>query len=235
RGQRRARRPGVRHRRRRVHRLLARQEAAPGRVHRPRHPAEHRGRGESGAAAAARPRRRAAGAAGAVRGRPLRRRQLRAGHRRLPVRLPRRQPLRARGRRLQEFRLFRVHQSMLIGSFGFHFGWQYKTSAEAATDGVRIILRLCAESMTVKRVIHTASVTAASPLTKSSSAAAAVYSDFISESCWTLLDVDYPLRSVHFDKYIESKVLSEKELLSYNDATCPLRSVPLCRCLPDNP
>ncbi|VAI92913.1 unnamed protein product [Triticum turgidum subsp. durum] len=76
---------------------------------------------------------------------------------------------------------------------------KYKTSAEAAADGVRVILGLCAESKTVKRVIHTASVTAASPLTKSSSAAAAVYSDFISESCWTLLDVDYPLRSVHFD------------------------------------
>ncbi|KAM3297686.1 hypothetical protein ACQJBY_039557 [Aegilops geniculata] len=98
---------------------------------------------------------------------------------------------------------------------------KYKTSAEAAADGVRVILRLCAESNTVKRVIHTASVTAASPLTKSSSAAAAVYGDFISESCWTPLDVDYPLRSVHFDKYIESKVLSEKELLSYNDSKSP--------------
>ncbi|VAI80791.1 unnamed protein product [Triticum turgidum subsp. durum] len=119
---------------------------------------------------------------------------------------------------------------------------KYKTSAEAAADGVCVILRLCAQSKTVKRVIHTASVTAASPLTKSSSAATAVYSDFISESCWTLLDVDYPLRSVHFDvqndnlsgniiivtvlgahlqKYIESKVLSEKELLSYNDGESP--------------
>lgn len=98
---------------------------------------------------------------------------------------------------------------------------KYKTSAEAAADAVRVILRLCAESRTVKRVIHTASVTAASPLTKSSSAAAAVYGDFISESCWTLLDVNYPLRSVHFDKYIESKVLSEKELLSYNDGENP--------------
>ncbi|XP_037459900.1 putative anthocyanidin reductase [Triticum dicoccoides] len=98
---------------------------------------------------------------------------------------------------------------------------KYKTSAEAAVDAVRVILRLCAESKTVKRVIHTASVSAASPLTKSSTAASAVYRDFISESCWTALDVDYPLRNTHFDKYIESKVLSEKELLRYNDGESP--------------
>ena len=79
------------------------------------------------------------------------------------------------------------------------FYCQYKTAAEAAADAVRVILRLCEESKTVKRVIHTASVTAASPLTESSSATAAVYGDFISESCWTPLDVDYPLRSAHFD------------------------------------
>ncbi|KAM0834041.1 hypothetical protein ACQ4PT_063861 [Festuca glaucescens] len=59
-----------------------------------------RGRGESGPAAAAPPRRRAARPAAAVSGRPLRRRQLRAGHRRMPVRLPRRHAVGARGRRV---------------------------------------------------------------------------------------------------------------------------------------
>jgi hypothetical protein len=79
------------------------------------------------------------------------------------------------------------------------FCCQYKNAAEAAADAVRVILRLCEESKTVKRVIHTASVSAASPLTESSSTTAAVYKDFISESCWTALGVDYPLRNPHFD------------------------------------
>ena len=65
---------------------------------------------------------------------------------------------------------------------------------------VRVILRQCEESKTVKRVIHTASISAASPLKdKDDGAGAAGYKDFISESCWTPLDVDYHLRSPHFD------------------------------------
>ncbi|KAM0855743.1 hypothetical protein ACQ4PT_049571 [Festuca glaucescens] len=107
---------------------------------------------------------------------------------------------------------------------------KYKTATEAAADAVRVILRLCKESKTVKRVIHTASVSAASPLTKSSSAATAVYRDFISESCWTPLDVDYPLPNPHFDKYIESKLVSEKELLGYNDGESPAFEVVTLPC-----
>jgi hypothetical protein len=41
---------------------------------------------------------------------------------------------------------------------------QYKSTAEAAVDAVRVILQQCAESKTVKRVIHTASMSTASPL-----------------------------------------------------------------------
>nr|XP_020167825.1 putative anthocyanidin reductase isoform X1 [Aegilops tauschii subsp. strangulata] len=119
-------------------------------------------------------------------------------------------------------------------------------AAEAAVGAVRSILRQCEESGTVKRVIHTASMSTASPLT------AAGYKDFIDESCWTPFDVDYPLRSADFDvsasrssssstnqsgrdicqltveiivicmqKYMLSKLLSEKELLSYNDGEDP--------------
>jgi hypothetical protein len=79
------------------------------------------------------------------------------------------------------------------------FCCQYTTAAEAAAEAVRVILRLCEESKTVKRVIHTASVTAASPLTESSSATTAVYKTYISESCWTTPDINYPLRNPHFD------------------------------------
>ena len=74
---------------------------------------------------------------------------------------------------------------------------QYKSTAEAAVAAVRVILRQCEESQTVKRVIHTASISSASPLKEAG--AGAGYKDFISESCWTPLDVDYPLRSAHFD------------------------------------
>lgn len=92
---------------------------------------------------------------------------------------------------------------------------KYKNTADAAVDAVREILRQCAESKTVKRVIHTASISTASPLIDVPGAAG--YRDFIDESCWTPLDVDYPLRSAHFDKYVLSKMMSEKELLGYND------------------
>jgi nucleoside-diphosphate-sugar epimerase len=96
---------------------------------------------------------------------------------------------------------------------------QYKNTADAAVDAVREILRQCAESKTVKRVIHTASISTASPLidVPGAGVGAAGYRDFIDESCWTPLDVDYPLRSAHFDKYVLSKMMSEKELLGYND------------------
>lgn len=99
---------------------------------------------------------------------------------------------------------------------------QYKSTAEAAVDAVRAILRQCEESRTVKRVIHTASVAAASPLLEREVSASGVgYRDFIDESCWTSLNVDYPLRSAHFDKYILSKLQSEQELLSYNNGESP--------------
>jgi len=96
---------------------------------------------------------------------------------------------------------------------------KYKSTAEAAVAAVRVILRQCEESQTVKRVIHTASISSASPLKEAG--AGAGYKDFISESCWTPLDVDYPLRSAHFDKYILSKLQSEWELLSYNGGERP--------------
>uniref|UniRef100_A0A804LUT5 NAD-dependent epimerase/dehydratase domain-containing protein n=1 Tax=Zea mays TaxID=4577 RepID=A0A804LUT5_MAIZE len=101
-------------------------------------------------------------------------------------------------------------------------GSQYKSTAEAVVDAVRAILRQCEESRTVKRVIHTASVAAASPLLEEEVSASGVgYRDFIDESCWTSLNVDYPLRSAHFDKYILSKLRSEQELLSYNGGESP--------------
>ncbi|KAG8075113.1 hypothetical protein GUJ93_ZPchr0006g41994 [Zizania palustris] len=91
-------------------------------------------------------------------------------------------------------------------------GCQYKNTAEAALDATRVILQQCADSKTVKRVIHTGSMATSSPLREDSTG----FKDSIDESCWTPLDVDYPHRSAQFDEYILSKLLSEKELLGYS-------------------
>ena len=71
---------------------------------------------------------------------------------------------------------------------------QYKSTAEAAQDAARVILRQCADSETVKRVIHTGSMVACSPLKEDSTG----FKDAVDESCWTPLDVDYPLRDPQF-------------------------------------
>ncbi|CAN6205991.1 unnamed protein product [Urochloa humidicola] len=90
---------------------------------------------------------------------------------------------------------------------------KYKNTTEATVDAARIILRQCERSGTVKRVIHTASITAASPLTED----AGGYKDFINESCWTPLDLSNGFSNAHLDSYVRSKSLSEMELLRYND------------------
>ncbi|KAF8668660.1 hypothetical protein HU200_051839 [Digitaria exilis] len=91
---------------------------------------------------------------------------------------------------------------------------KYKNTTEAAVDAARIILRQCERSGTVKRVIHTASVTAASPLREDGTGS---YKDFIDESCWTPLNLSYGFSNAQLEDYVRSKSLSEKELLSYNE------------------
>ncbi|XP_004959813.1 putative anthocyanidin reductase [Setaria italica] len=90
---------------------------------------------------------------------------------------------------------------------------KYKNTTEVAVDAVRTILRQCERSGTVRRVIHTASVTAASPLREDGGG----YKDSINESRWTPLNLSYGFSNVHLDAYVWSKSLSEKELLGYND------------------
>ncbi|TQE08413.1 hypothetical protein C1H46_005888 [Malus baccata] len=65
---------------------------------------------------------------------------------------------------------------------------QYKDTAEAAVAGVRIIADSCIRSQTVKRLIYTASVLAASPRTEDG----AGFKPYLDESCWTPLDVSFP-------------------------------------------
>ncbi|WVZ66617.1 hypothetical protein U9M48_015808 [Paspalum notatum var. saurae] len=93
---------------------------------------------------------------------------------------------------------------------------KYKDTTEAAVDAARIVLRQCERSGTVKRVIHTASVAAASPLKEDGTG----YKDCFDESNWTPLNLSYAFTNAYLDvrtAYVWSKTLSEKELLSYND------------------
>ncbi|KAL8499722.1 hypothetical protein ACS0TY_019623 [Phlomoides rotata] len=85
---------------------------------------------------------------------------------------------------------------------------QYKNSSEAAVAGVKIIAETCIESKTVKKLIYTATVMAASPLKDDGSD----YQEIMDESCWTPLNLPYKM----YSDYIHSKTLSEKQVLSYN-------------------
>ncbi|XP_077213757.1 NADPH HC-toxin reductase 1-like isoform X2 [Tasmannia lanceolata] len=87
---------------------------------------------------------------------------------------------------------------------------KYKDTTEAAVAGVKSILGSCTRSRTVKRLIYTGSITAASPLKEDNTG----FKDFIDESCWTPLN----LLSSHFSDselaYVSSKTESEKVVLS---------------------
>lgn len=79
-------------------------------------------------------------------------------------------------------------------SFYFPFKFeQFKNTTEAAVEGVRAIVRHSIKSGTVRRVIYTASVVAASPLKDDG---AAGFKDFIDETCWTPLDLSLDLHKV---------------------------------------
>ncbi|WVZ79169.1 hypothetical protein U9M48_026780 [Paspalum notatum var. saurae] len=111
---------------------------------------------------------------------------------------------------------------------------KYKSTAEATLDAARVILRQCADSKTVKRVIHTGTISTCSPLKEDSTG----FKDAVDESCWTPLDVDYPHRltgtcssmCASSFEYILSKLLSEKELLAYNAVESPAFEVVTVPC-----
>ncbi|KAJ6800041.1 putative vestitone reductase isoform X1 [Iris pallida] len=88
---------------------------------------------------------------------------------------------------------------------------KYKDSIEAAVDAVRIILQLCEESGSVKRVIYTGSVTSTSPLKEDGTG----YKESVDESCWTPLHLSFAHCEEPEKFYTLSKTLSEKEILSY--------------------
>ncbi|KAG6423219.1 hypothetical protein SASPL_113608 [Salvia splendens] len=85
---------------------------------------------------------------------------------------------------------------------------KYKNTSEAGVGAVKIIAESCIRSNTVKRLIYTASIMAASPLKVDASG----YEDVVDETCWTPLNLSYQM----YSDYISSKTQSEKEVARYN-------------------
>ncbi|KAJ7962538.1 Anthocyanidin reductase-like [Quillaja saponaria] len=87
---------------------------------------------------------------------------------------------------------------------------KYKNVTEAAVASAKSIAKFCAKSGTVRRLIYTASVVAASPIKDCGSG----FMDFMDETLWTPLNVSFPYCDLHKD-YLQSKTLTEQEILSY--------------------
>ncbi|XP_039031703.1 putative anthocyanidin reductase [Hibiscus syriacus] len=91
---------------------------------------------------------------------------------------------------------------------------QFKNTTEAAVSAIKSIAECCLKSGTVKRLIYTASVCAASPLKNDGFG----YKDFMDETCWRPLNLSLAYSNDFFKDYTSSKTLSEKEVLRYGSS-----------------
>lgn len=71
---------------------------------------------------------------------------------------------------------------------------QFKDTSEAAVAGVKSIAESCIRSGTVRRLIYTATVMAASPMKDD----AKCFAEAMDESCWTPLNLSGPHSSEQF-------------------------------------
>ncbi|KAH7519500.1 hypothetical protein FEM48_Zijuj08G0043100 [Ziziphus jujuba var. spinosa] len=90
---------------------------------------------------------------------------------------------------------------------------QYKNTTEAAVGGAKSIAMCCVRSITVRRLIYTASAVAASPLKEDGSG----FKDFIDETCWTPLNISFAYSNNFLTSYVYSKTLAEKEILRFGN------------------
>ncbi|KAL5571387.1 hypothetical protein UlMin_020984 [Ulmus minor] len=90
---------------------------------------------------------------------------------------------------------------------------KYKNTIEATVDAAKSIAMFSVRSGTVKRLIYTASVVAASPLKEDGSG----FKDFMDETCWTPFNLSIPYSNDFLEDYKVSKTLAEKELLSFEN------------------
>ncbi|KAF4384598.1 NADPH HC-toxin reductase 1 [Cannabis sativa] len=101
--------------------------------------------------------------------------------------------------------------------------FQNKNSSEATISAAKSVAMFCERSGTVKRLIYTASVVAASPLKDNGSG----FNDLMDETCWTPLNLSIPYSNDDFSAYLYSKTISEKELLSMGNKDGGLEVVTL--------
>ncbi|XP_050228303.1 putative anthocyanidin reductase [Mercurialis annua] len=90
---------------------------------------------------------------------------------------------------------------------------QYKDKVEATVAGAKNIVEACIRSKTVKRLIYTASVMAASPLNEDGHS----FKSCMDESCWTPFDLSFSYGNDYVMGYTKGKTLAEKEILKYNN------------------
>ncbi|GJU92303.1 anthocyanidin reductase ((2S)-flavan-3-ol-forming)-like protein [Tanacetum coccineum] len=104
-------------------------------------------------------------------------------------------------------------------------GYKYNNTIDATINALKEIADACIRSGTVKRLIYTASVTAASPLKEDGSG----YKTIIDESCWTPLHLGVPYTNDYLKDYTEAKTKSEQEALKIGeDKANELEVVTLC-------
>ncbi|XP_073128539.1 NADPH HC-toxin reductase 1-like [Henckelia pumila] len=120
------------------------------------------------------------------------------------------------------YRAEEFEEAILGCEFVFHVatpllhseGHTYKNRIDATVDSAKRIASLCVGSGTVRRLIYTASVTAASPL---KDVEGAYYKEYMDENCWTPTHFSIPYTSDYIEDYTKAKTLAERELLSFDN------------------
>ncbi|KAL2251808.1 UNVERIFIED_CONTAM: putative anthocyanidin reductase [Sesamum indicum] len=90
-------------------------------------------------------------------------------------------------------------------------GYKHTNRVDATVDAARSIATACIRSRTVRRLIYTATVMAASPLKDDGSG----FKEFMDETCWTPLNFSILYSNDFVEEYTRAKTLAEKEILSF--------------------
>ncbi|WCJ27789.1 NAD(P)-binding Rossmann-fold superfamily protein [Euphorbia peplus] len=86
-----------------------------------------------------------------------------------------------------------------------------KDRVEASIEGAKAIVESCIKSGTVKRLIYTGSVVAASPLNEDGKS----FKSCMDESCWTPLNLSFSYGNDYVSDYVKAKTIAEQEIMRY--------------------